>query len=166
MAMFVHLTPESLIKLILRNGIRMARKLWNGQRGIFAVPVTRNFYISHQWLRELKRGRGPIAGVYFRVPDDELVWVGHYNRAHRQMSAAKAVAAFMNTQNPEGYQVFIPRRISSSEIHRIRHLPQVVGWPYMPGSHNWTCLCVVCNPPGTINSRKKREAWEAKQQRM
>jgi phage-related protein len=45
-------------------------------RGVFAVPVTRNFYVSHQWLRELKRhnaGR-TVAAIYFRVPDDEQVW--------------------------------------------------------------------------------------------
>lgn len=54
--MFVHLAPESRIKLIQRNGIGRLRKprgVLPG--GIFAVPVTRNFFISHQWLRELKR---------------------------------------------------------------------------------------------------------------
>lgn len=56
----------SRVALIRRNGIRRLRKARGGWPvGIFAMPVTRNFYISHQWLRELKRrGQGAIAGVY------------------------------------------------------------------------------------------------------
>ena len=58
--------------------------------GVFAVPVTRNFFVSHQWLRELRRASsGPIAAVYFRVPDEERVWVGHYRHVHRWTSAAE-----------------------------------------------------------------------------
>ncbi len=56
MAMFVHLTRESGLARVLRNGIARSRR--GGRdfpRGVFAVPVTRNFYVSHQWLRELKR---------------------------------------------------------------------------------------------------------------
>src|SRR5580658_1110732 len=93
MAMFVHLAPESRIALIRRNGIRRlrpARADFPG--GVYAVPVTRNYYISHQWLRELKRrNKGEIAGVYFRIPDNEQVFLGHYNQAHRWISAAEAV---------------------------------------------------------------------------
>jgi len=93
MAMFVHLAPESRLALIRRNGIRRLRRAaGNFPGGVFAVPVTRNFYVSHQWLRELKRrNQGPIAAVYFRIPDDERVWVGHYNQVHRWLSASEAV---------------------------------------------------------------------------
>jgi hypothetical protein len=56
MAMFVHLAPESRIALIRRTGIRRLRRAGVAfPAGVFAVPVTRNFYVSHQWLRELKR---------------------------------------------------------------------------------------------------------------
>lgn len=102
--MFVHLVLESRIDRMRRNGIRQSRRP-SGQfpGGVFAVPVTRNFYVSHQWLRELKRrNAGPIAGVYFRIPDEERVWVGHYGQSHRWMTAAESVAVFMATASREG----------------------------------------------------------------
>jgi hypothetical protein len=148
MPMFVHLAPESRIALIRRNGIRRLRKPAAGHPGgIFAVPITRNFYVSHQWLRELKRrGQGAIAGVYFRIPDGESVWVGHYGQVHREMSAAEAMAEFMRAENPEGWEVIIPRRIVAKEVHRIRYLPQVVGWRYFPGAKGKApfCTCTYC----------------------
>lgn len=68
------------------------------------MPVVRNFYVSHQWLREFKRrGEGPIAGVYFRIPDDEVVSIGHYNQAHQAMSAAAAASLIMEAENREGF---------------------------------------------------------------
>jgi hypothetical protein len=160
MAMFVHLTAEKNVKLIARSGIKPRLKA--GWLGVFAMPVTRNFYVSHQWLRELKRnGQRTICAVYFRIPDTELVWVGHYNSNHREISAAEAAALMQAAQNREGYEVVIGRKIESREIHRIRRLPQVIGWRYMPGAHQLsTCMCIVCNPPGSINSRKKWQAWE------
>ena len=80
MAMFVHLALESRAALIRRNGInRLRNAIRDFPGGVFAVPVVRNFYISHQWLRELKRQHGAsIVGIYFRIDDDEQVWVGHY----------------------------------------------------------------------------------------
>jgi hypothetical protein len=118
MAMFVHLAPASRVGLIRRNGIRRLRKASGGRpAGLFAVPVTRNFYVSHQWLRELKRrGQGAIAAVYFRIPDEERVWVGHYNQAHQPMMAAEAVAEFMSSEAREGWEVIIPGRINAKEI--------------------------------------------------
>jgi len=85
MAMFVHLASESSAAQIRRNGVARFRKgVGASPRGVFAVPVTRNFYASHQWLREMKRrNKGSIIGVYFRVLDDQPVWVGHYGQAHR-----------------------------------------------------------------------------------
>src|SRR3954452_19977391 len=119
MAMFVHLAPTSRVALIRRNGISRLRQAWGDRpAGIFAVPVTRNFYVSHQWLRELsRRGRGPIVGVYFRIPDSEAVWVGHYNQAHQEMTAAVAAATVSASENREGWEVIIPRCIASKEIH-------------------------------------------------
>jgi hypothetical protein len=58
MAMFVHLAPETVVAKIRKNGIRRLRKPWsNFPGGVFAVPLTKHFYYTHQWLRELKRGR-------------------------------------------------------------------------------------------------------------
>lgn len=146
--MFVHLAPESRLALIRRNGIRrLRRKSGHFPGGLFAVPVTRNFFISHQWLRELKRfNSGPIAGVYFRIGDEDRVWVGHYGRYHQWMSAAEAVAAFMSSDDRQGWEVVIPRRIEASEIHRIRNLPQVIGWRFSPTSKGKPpfCPCRFC----------------------
>ena len=148
MRIFVHLALESRVALIRRNGIGRLRKAWGDRpAGIFAVPVTRSFYVSHQWLRELKRrGRGAISGVYFRVPDEEPVWVGHFGQAHRRMTAAEAVAEFMRAESREGWEVIIPRRIAAKEIHRVRALPQVIGWRYYPGAKGKPpyCTCKYC----------------------
>lgn len=148
LAMFVHLAPESRMALILRNGIGRLRKAASGRpAGIFAVPVTRNFHVSHQWLRELKRrGQGTICGVYFRLADQEPVWVGHYGHAHRSMTAAEAVAEFMAAESREGWEVVVPRRVLAKEIHRVRRLPQVVGWRYYPGAKGRPpfCTCRFC----------------------
>jgi hypothetical protein len=110
MRLFVHLAPETRAALIRRNGIRRLRKA-SGNRpgGIFAVPVTRSFYVSHPWLRELKRrGQGTISGVYFRLPDDEPVWVGHYAQNHRRMTAAQAAAEFHDAQTPTAWRGWFP----------------------------------------------------------
>lgn len=163
MAMFVHLAPEKRVKAILRNGIsRLRKNRMSGQSGIFAMPVTRNFYVSHQWLRELKRrGQGEIVAVYFRVPDEEVVWLGHYNQAHQQMTATEAATTILAASPAEGCEVIIPRRIDATEIHRVRKLPQVVGWRYYPGAHGRRpCGCPYCQR-GDYGARRLREKYEA-----
>jgi hypothetical protein len=158
--MFVHLAPESQLALIKRNGIRRLRRaVADFPGGIFAVPVTRNFYLSHQWLRELKRShQGQIAAVYFRIPDEQQVWVGHYNQRHEWMSAAQAVAEFMAVEDTQGWEVVIPRRIEANEIHRTRKLSQVIGWRYSPTSKGKPpyCICSFCIR-GEYGSQKLRE---------
>lgn len=160
MAMFVHLALESRVAMIRRNGIRRVRRAAGDfPGGVFAVPVTRNFYISHQWLRELKRrNQGSIAGVYFRVSDAEQVWVGHYRQAHRWLSAAEAVAEFAAAEDAQGWEVVIPRRIDADELHRVRLLPQVVGWRFSPESKGKPvfCTCKFCTR-GEYGARRLRE---------
>lgn len=160
MAMFVHLTAEKNVKAILRNGISRLRKQSQTPSGVFAMPVTRNFYVSHQWLRELKRrGQGPVAGIYFRVGDEEVVWVGHFNRPHQSMTASQALA-LIDEQTAEGFQVIIPHRIERSEIHRVRRLPQVLGWRYYPGAHGRKpCPCPIC-VRGNYGARRIRKKYE------
>ena len=103
MPIFVHLTPAKNLKTIMGNGIKLERKRGVRPRGVFAMPVTRNFYISHQWLRELKRrGQRAFVGVYFWVPDDAPVSVGHYNSQHQLMGAAQAAALIARASNQEG----------------------------------------------------------------
>lgn len=188
MPVFVHLTSHRNVPSIRRGGIGV-RKMRIRAPGVYAMPVTRNFYVSHQWLRELKRaGGGTIVGVYFRVPDDEVVEVGHYDSPHVTMTAAEAVALLLAAEqrdpaaariedeklrrkrrrrreptlptSPEGYQVIVPRRIERSEIIRIAALPQVVGWRYRPGAHGQPpCVCICCSR-GTYGIRKLLRAVE------
>lgn len=170
MPVFVHLTAERNLRSIRRGGI-VPPKAPFGPRGVYALPVTRSFYVSHQWLRELRRwGRGTVMGVYFRLPGDEPVEVGHYDRGRVPMTAAEAAGLLFRTEardsrrareedersravrsgralpsSPEGYEVFIPRTILPSEILRVKALPQVVGWRYRPGSNGQPpCACICC----------------------
>jgi hypothetical protein len=161
MAMFVHLAPEARARAIVRSGIRPSRE--RKPRRVFAMPVTRNFFVSHQWLRELKRkGQRTMIAVHFRIPDDELVEVGHYGGAKITVTAAEAVAVVLNAGNAEGYEVLISRAIDPREIHAVRSVRQIVGWRYYPGSHGKRpCGCPVCQPRGEIRSRKIRERYES-----
>ena len=166
MAMFVHLAAAKDADSIRRSGIR-PRRLERGavpgfERVVFAMPVTDDFYVSHQWLRELKRrGQRTLVGVYFRIDDAERVMVGHYHEAHAEMTANEAVGGVFRAERAEGYQVVIPRKIGAGEIHRVRRLPQVVGWRYFPGAHGRApCGCPVCVRRGEIRSRRIREAYE------
>jgi hypothetical protein len=181
---FVHLTSHRNLPSMRRGGIRMR---WGG---VHAMPVTRNFQISHQWLRELRRGGGgTILGVYFRIPDDEPVEVGHYGRGGLAMTAAEATALMLRAEardptaaraadaaskavargrslpsSPEGYQILIRRNIARSEILRVKPLPQVVGWRYRPGANGsplCACLCCERGEYGIRRLARRVEALEA-----
>lgn len=159
MATFVHLTLEAGAARIRKNGLARSRKpAGDRPSGVFAMPVTPSFFVCHQWLRELRRsGGGPIVGVYFRLRDDESVWVGHYGGQPREMTAAEAVAEFLAAESREGWEVLVPRRVEAGEILRIKSLPQVVGWRYFPGAHGQApCPCRFCTA-GTYGARRIRE---------
>jgi hypothetical protein len=162
MAMFVHLTSDKNAPRIERRGIRVRRSADAVRRVVFAMPVTRNYYISNQWLRELKRGgQRTIVAVNFRIPDDQLVLVGHYGAQHRLVTAAQASGFVSKSDNAEGFEVLIPRRIEASEIHSIRPVKQVTGWRYFPGSHGRApCGCSYCQR-SQIKARKIRDKYEA-----
>lgn len=158
MTLLVHLTPEKNVKSILKNGIKPSR---NGK--VYAMPVIRNFYASHQWLRELKsEGPKTICGISFRIPDKQLVSVGYFNQPHEEMTADAAASLLMNLDDPLGYEVLIPRSITRQEIHKVRYLPQLIGWRYYPRAHGRRfCLCSYCQR-GRIKSRRVREAAKKK----
>ena len=160
MPTFVHITLESVAKNAKRSGIRPAKSIGRPLHGVFAMPVTSNFQITHQWMRELRQWRrGPMVGVYFRIPDSEFVSVGRYNEQHQQMTAAEAVGYVIRQTGMTGVQVVIPRRIAPKEILRIRRLPQLVGWRHYPEAHGkrpWSCPC--CQR-GAYGSRKIREKY-------
>jgi hypothetical protein len=159
MATFVHITSESIAKKAKRDGIRPAKAQGYQVHGVFGMPVTPNFQISHQWVREMRRWRpGAMVGVYFRIPDSELVWVGRYNEQHQQMSAAQAAAHVMSQAGMNGVHVVIPRRVFPKEITRIRSVPQLVGWRHYPDAHGkrpWTCPCCQRDAYGSRKIRQK-----------
>lgn len=187
MAVFVHLTSHRNLPGIRRRGIALVKKDGWRRRCIHALPVTRSFNIAHQWLRELRRERGgTIAGVYFRIPDETMVEVGHFGSARIEMTAAKAVALMLAAEqrdpatareadraskavrngyrlpsSPEGFEVLIPRAIAPSEILRVKALPQVAGWRHRPGANGTPpCGCVCCEK-GSWGIRKLERRLEA-----
>ena len=78
------------------------------------------------------------------------------------MGAAEAVGVVMHAENPEGFEILVPRKVESSEIHKIRNLPQLLGWRHYPGSHgNPPCGCPFCQQSGRPGSRKIRRKYGA-----
>jgi hypothetical protein len=164
MAIFVHLTSEKNARLIAKNGIRLRRSATPGGRVIFAFPVTKNYFLSNQWLRELKLGQRSIVAVHFRIPDDEPVLVGRYGTQHETATAAQAVARVLEAPNAEGYEVLIARRIHAAEIHAVRSVSQVAGWRHYPGAHGRPpCGCSFCQSSGRPGARKIRDQFRATQ---
>ncbi len=90
MTLLVHLTAAKNIRAVRRTGIRAAGHGQGGGAGVYCLPVLPSYQITYQWVRELRRGgQGTLVAVHFRVPDDEPVWVGHYNSAPVQLSCAR-----------------------------------------------------------------------------
>jgi hypothetical protein len=177
MPVFVHITPSRNLPAIRRSGITQPPRHRGNHSAVFALPVTPNFYLSHQWLREIQRWKpgGPLVAVYFRLPDDELLYIGHYGHPHLQTTAAHATALMWPTaprentprdptprtlrhkynENPdsrEGYQVVLSRGIRPHEILRVKPLRQVIGWRYKPRAHHnppFVCACCCRGRRGT-----------------
>jgi hypothetical protein len=167
MVTFVHIADSCDVKSIRRNGLKLPKKRVRLSEndcfkyGVFALPVTQNFIISHQWLRKLKRrGFRTAVGIYFRISDSEAVWAGKYNEKKEELTAAKAAQVLMK-EEILGYEVVIPRSIKACEIISIRHLPQVLGWRHFPNAHGKPpfCGCSYCQR-GNINSRRIRQRYE------
>lgn len=142
MPTLVHLADERDISKILNAGIKIGKHSF----GVYAMPVLPEFYVSHQWLRELKQsGARTLVGVYFKLKSDELVYAGLYGKPHKHIPLGEAIKQIMSLENPLGYELIIDRKIQPGEISKIRHLPQNLGWRYMPDSHNTRpCNCEYC----------------------
>lgn len=158
MARFTHLARETDEKRILRNGIKPQTHM-DGFDVVYAMPITPDFFASHQWLRELRReSAAPLVAVDFVIDDDEVVRVGHYSKPHAEMTAAEAAGTIMRAEDSRGYEVAIMRKILPREIKRTRRVPQVVGWRYWPEAHGHPpCLCDVCQR-GVFGAARLREA--------
>jgi hypothetical protein len=147
--MLVHLTTEGNSRAIVRNGIKYRRFRWHDvPGGIFCMPHLASYYVSHQWLRELKRrGEGTLVGVDFRLPSTEKVWFGRYNGPHIELPLGRAVKVLLEQTDQRGHEFIVPRSISPEEIIRVRRIPQVVGWRFSPGAKGARpfCACDACS---------------------
>lgn len=159
MPRFVHIADKKNAKKIEKNGIKIGK----GRNGIFCMPVTNEFSISHQWLRELKRnGAKTLVGVYFKIESNEKLWYGKYFENHQYEEAGIALKEFKSIEDKLGFEFFIERKIEPNEISKIKSLPQNIGWRYSPTSHErkLNCGCPMCISRGGIKSKKKREKFE------
>lgn len=156
MATFVHLTQEKNLNSIRKNGI-LLQKIHFEQigKGVFCMPVIEDFYASHQWVRELMRfGLSNIYGVYFKIPDKEIVWYGRFNEEHKNDSAAKAQQDFLLVPDKQGFQVILKRKVAPKEIFKIKKLPPL-GWRFYPAAKGIKpCFCPVCLASGQYGSSK------------
>ncbi|TXK35135.1 hypothetical protein [Nonomuraea sp. C10] len=161
MAMLVHITAAKNTRSVRRAGIRAVSSARSGPSGVYCLPVLPSYQITHQWVRELRRGgQRTLVAVYFRVPDDEPVEVGHYAHVPRQMTSAEATALIAAQVDARGYQFFLSRPVAAAEIHRIRSVNQATGWRYMPDAHGRPpCACPICNPTGQYGAAKIRKSF-------
>lgn len=161
---FIHLADDQKVGLIRKNGIIASKIFDRDQKGVFATPVTPHYYLSHQWLRELKRsGISTISAIQFHIADDVEVVIGRYNEDHIAMTAAEAVKVFMEHESGLGLEIIIPKSIPAKAIARVYNPKQICGWRYYPEAHaddRKPCGCPYCQR-GQINNRKLRAAYEA-----
>ncbi|MCP2324290.1 hypothetical protein HDA40_002797 [Hamadaea flava] len=161
MAEFVHITAERSARRIERSGIAARSRGRIGIRGVYCMPVLPSFTLTYQWVRELRRWHpGVLVAVHLRLPDDEPVAVGRYSELPREVSAAAAIAAVRGLDDPRGYEVFVPRAITVSEIRRVRGVPQGIGWRYQPSARGRRpCTCPACLQPGTYKVDRLRRRF-------
>lgn len=150
MASFIHTADEKKKRLIEKNGIKA------GKKGVFCIPITKNFAVTHQWARELKRtGVKSLVCVQFRVSDEEIVSVGMYNGEKIFMTAAESVTTVTQHVSPMGLEIIFPRKIFPKEIVRIYPAPKITGWRYYPTAKGKKpfCHCRFCNR-GEIRAKR------------
>jgi hypothetical protein len=161
MAEFVHVTTARVARQAERSGIAARSHGWAGGRGVYCTPVLPSFTLTYQWVRELRRWHsGVLVAVQMRLPDDEPVTVGRYGTLPVAMTAARAVAAVWDLDDPRGYEVFVPRAVNAAEVRRVRQVPQGVGWRYSPAAHGRRpCPCPVCVPRGGYKTAALRRRF-------
>ena len=159
MPTLVHISSTENEKRIVRSGIKPGK--YSGV--IYFMPHTKDFLISHQWARELKRsGIKIFIAVDFKLKGDEKVWFGKYNESHKQMSLSNAIAQFLDEEDKLGYEFFIERKIDPNEILRTRNIPKPMGWRYEPKAHGKKpCPCPMCIQRGGFKTNSLKEKTEA-----
>ena len=163
MPTLVHLADERETSSIKKNGIKIGKH----RQGVFCMPVLTNFYLSHQWLRELKRsGVKTFVGVYFRMDSKTKVYAGHYNQDHRYIELGEAIKEIKTIEDPLGYEIIIDRKIEANEIDKIKNLPQNIGWRYKPRANGLKpCGCDYCIK-STIKANLVRQKYNPKEKNI
>jgi hypothetical protein len=158
MAVFVHFTDENNKNSIIKNGIKADTIHYEHiNNGVFCMPVISDFYATHQWVREIKQynSGNEIIAIYFKIPDEEIVFCGKYNEKMEKVKATEAHKIFTNLEDKMGFQTIAIRKILKNEITRINNIPQIIGWRHFPKSHERKrCLCPACLATGSYNSKK------------
>lgn len=152
---FVHFAPQSRISSIRRSGLRGAR--------IYCMPVTCDFWISHQWVGEMGRvHQEKMVAVYFVVPDQSPVEVGYFGHPTELTQAGATVEWIsqlpsdpqphpqLHPNNKLGVQVVLLGAVPRQNIYRIASINNLVGWRESPQGRS-DCLCPVCLPAGSPN---------------
>lgn len=123
------------------------------------MPVLQSFYLSHQWLRELKRGgANTFVGVYFEIDSKTKVYAGRYNQDHKHIELGEAIREIQALEDPLGYEIIIDRKIKASEINKIKNLPQNIGWRYKPDAKGLKpCGCSYCTRGQIKGNRIKQK---------
>jgi hypothetical protein len=147
-AVLTHLIPAKLAARARKNGLKA------GARGLFCMPLLPNYFVSHQWMRELKRrGQRSFVAIDFRLRSDEKIAVGHYGHDKVTTTVGKAIADVMGAADPRGWELILPRSVAAAEIVNVRPVARVVGWRYRPDAHGVKpCACRYCLK-GEYNSR-------------
>jgi hypothetical protein len=160
MPTLVHLADEREISSIKKNGIKIGKH----RQGVFCMPILTNFYLSHQWLRELKRsGVKTFVGVYFKMDSKTKVFAGRYNQHHRHIELGEAIKEIQTIEDPLGYEIIIDRKIEAKEIDKIKSLPQNIGWRYKPRSNGLKpCGCDYCIK-SSIKGNRVRQKYDPKE---
>jgi len=163
MPRLIHLAPDHAAKRIARSGIRATRLGYPlagaSDRAVWAFPILPSHTLTFQWLRELKRrwhSPRTLMAITFKVPDDQVVFVLHYNERPVPMTPAQAVGSIRNHPSPLGYEIIVPRSIPAYEIIKIATPPQKIGWRTAPMRQRFPCSCPACIPPGLPNSARRR----------
>lgn len=157
MPTLIHLADEKDAASIKQNGIKIGKF----RSGIYCMPVLQNFYLSHQWLRELKRrGVKTFVGVYFKVDSKTMVFAGRYNNNHQHITIGEAIKEIQSIEDPLGYEIIIDHKIEAKAIHKIKNLPQNIGWRYQPRSNGKKpCSCEYCIK-SSIKADRIRKKYE------
>jgi hypothetical protein len=146
MAQFIHLLDSNDASRIRRGGIRVVKSKSRKVNGVFLFPLTENFVISHQWMRELRRLRGQtLLAARIRLDDEEPVLLGKFNEPHMPLTAAEAIGIVREHNDPLGLEVILPRSVKAKEIESFYRPPKVIGWRYYPNARGRPpCGCSYC----------------------